>query len=102
MTLRRPSPRSIISGIIPTLSAPMNMAAQLYSRNDSAAPGSSAAPSSGASGQGLTLVHFSAQLEPCLSQESTQPTLNTPGIPLTRATQPLREPPIPCRALKLR
>ena len=68
MTLRRPSPRSIISGIIPTLSAPMNMAAQLYSRNDSAAPGSSAAPSSGASGQGLTLVHFSAQLEPCLAQ----------------------------------
>jgi len=23
-------------------------------------------------GQGLTLVHFSAQLEPCLSQENTQ------------------------------
>jgi hypothetical protein len=28
--------------------------------------------------QGLTLVHFSAQLEPCLSQENTLHTLNTP------------------------
>jgi len=28
--------------------------------------------------QGLTLVHFSAQLEPCLTQESTLHTLNTP------------------------
>jgi hypothetical protein len=28
--------------------------------------------------QGLTLVHFSAQLEPCLSQESTLHTLSTP------------------------
>jgi len=28
--------------------------------------------------QGLTLVHFSAQLEPCLTQEST---LHTPNIP---------------------
>jgi len=32
---------------------------------------------------GLTLVHFSAQLEPCLTQENTLHTLNTP---LTRAT----------------
>jgi len=31
-----------------------------------------------AAGQGLTLVHFSAQLEPCLTQESTLHTLNTP------------------------
>jgi hypothetical protein len=28
--------------------------------------------------QGLTLVHFSAQLEPCPSQENTLHTLNTP------------------------
>jgi hypothetical protein len=28
-------------------------------------------------GQGLTLVHFSAQLEPCLTQENTLHTLNT-------------------------
>ena len=28
--------------------------------------------------QGLTFVHFSAQLEPCLSQENTLHTLNTP------------------------
>ena len=29
-------------------------------------------------GQGLTLVHFSAQLEPCLSHKPTLHTLNTP------------------------
>jgi hypothetical protein len=28
--------------------------------------------------QGLTLVHFSAQLEPCLSQENTLHTLRIP------------------------
>ena len=28
--------------------------------------------------QGLTLVHFSAQLEPCVTQEKTLHTLNTP------------------------
>jgi len=28
--------------------------------------------------QGLTLVHFSSQLEPCLSQENTLHILNTP------------------------
>ena len=49
-------------------------------------------------GQGLTLVHFSAQPEPCLTQGNTLHTLNTP---LTRATQPLRAPPIPYKALKL-
>jgi hypothetical protein len=32
-------------------------------------------------GQGLTLVHFSAQLEPCLTQEDTLQTLNTPLTP---------------------
>jgi hypothetical protein len=30
------------------------------------------------SGQRLTLVHFLAQLEPCLTQEYTLHTLNTP------------------------
>jgi hypothetical protein len=40
-------------------------------------------------GQGLALVHFSAQLEPCLTQENT---LNTP---FTWATRLLRAPPIP-------
>ena len=29
-------------------------------------------------GQGLTLVHFSAQLEPCLTQENTLHTMHTP------------------------
>ena len=28
--------------------------------------------------QGLTLVHFTAQLEPCLTKENTLHTLNTP------------------------
>jgi len=28
--------------------------------------------------QGLTLVHFSAQLEPCMTQENTLHTLHTP------------------------
>jgi len=51
--------------------------------------------------QGLTLVHFSAQLEPCLTQENTLHTLNTPNIPLIRATQPLRATPTPYNALKL-
>jgi hypothetical protein len=49
-------------------------------------------------GQGFTLVHFSAQLEPCLTHKNTLHTLNTP---LTRATQPFRAPPIPYKALKL-
>jgi len=48
----------------------------------SAAAASVSAPASCtflmASPQGITLVHFSAQLEPCLSQESTLHTLNTP------------------------
>jgi hypothetical protein len=48
--------------------------------------------------QGLTLVHFSAQFEPCLTQKATLHTLN---ISSTRATQPLRAPPIPYKALKL-
>jgi len=51
--------------------------------------------------QGLTLVHFSAQLEPCLTQENNLHTLHTPNTPSTRATQSLRAPPIPRVALKL-
>ena len=42
--------------------------------------------------QGLTLVHFSAQLEPCLSQENTLHTLNTLNTPLTGYTTPTRTP----------
>jgi hypothetical protein len=32
-------------------------------------------------GQGLTFVHFSTQLEPCLTQENTRNTLNTLNTP---------------------
>jgi hypothetical protein len=42
--------------------------------------------------QGLTLVRFSAQLEPWLTHKTTLRTLNTPPI---WATQPLRAPHIP-------
>jgi hypothetical protein len=56
-------------------------------------------------GQGLTLVRFSAQLEPCLTRKNTLHTLHIPytpsNTPLTRDTQPLRAPPIPYKALKL-
>jgi len=48
--------------------------------------------------QGLTLVPFSGQLEPCLTHVNTLHTLYTP---LARATQPLRAPPILHKALKL-
>jgi len=49
--------------------------------------------SHGGYGQGLTLVHFSAQLEPCLSQENTLHTLNTLSHPLkTSYTTPTRTP----------
>ena len=54
--------------------------------------------------QGLTLVQFSAHFEPCLSQETpyTPYTPYTPpDTPLARATQPLRAPPMPYKALKL-
>jgi hypothetical protein len=47
--------------------------------------------------QGLTLVHFSAQLEPCLTPENTLHTLNTPSHPLnTGYTTPILN-----KALKL-
>jgi len=43
--------------------------------------------------QGLKLVHFSAQLEPCVSQENTLHTLYTPQHPLnTGYTTPTRTP----------
>ena len=51
-----------------------------------------------ADSHGLTLVHVSAQLEPCLTQKNTSHTLNTPWA---RATQALRAPPTPYKALKL-
>jgi len=43
--------------------------------------------------QGLTLFHFSAQLEPCLTHVTTLHTLNTPSHPLnTGYTTPTRTP----------
>ena len=43
--------------------------------------------------QGLTLVHFSAQLEPCLTQETTLHILDTPSNPLnTGYITPMRTP----------
>jgi len=45
------------------------------------------------SAQGLTLVHFSAQLQPCLTHKDTLHTLNTPYHPLnTGYTTPTRTP----------
>jgi hypothetical protein len=47
----------------------------------------------GGAGQELSLVHFSAQLEPCLAQETTLHTLNTRQHPLnTGYTTPTRTP----------
>jgi hypothetical protein len=43
--------------------------------------------------QGLTLVHFSAQLEPCLTHKNTLHALNTPSHPFeTGYTTPTRTP----------
>jgi hypothetical protein len=58
-------------------------------------------------GQGLTLVQFSAQLEPCLTHKTalnTLNTLNTPYHPLNMAyTIPTRTPyPIECAQVELR
>jgi len=54
-----------------------------------------------ASSQGLTLVHFSAQLEPCLTHKNTLHPLNTPYHPLeTGYTTPTRTS-YPIKALKL-
>jgi hypothetical protein len=63
-----------------------------------APPPSLVRPPRSSTGQGLTLVHFSAQLEPCLTHRNT---LNPIITPSTRATQPLRALPIPYKALKL-
>jgi hypothetical protein len=52
----------------------------LAARSAAAAPAAAAAspPSATTPSQGLTLVHFSAQLEPCLIHKNTLHTLNTP------------------------
>jgi hypothetical protein len=46
--------------------------------------------------QGLTLVHFSAQLEPwlTLTHKTSKTPYTGPDTPLIRAAQPLRAPPI--------
>jgi len=46
--------------------------------SDNVARVSNTVSSRAPSGQGLTLVHFSAQLEPCLTHKNTLNTLNTP------------------------
>jgi len=78
---------SIVDGVTGFLCAPVpqefGSAMQKVSEN----PGIAARM-----GQGLTLVHFSAQLEPCLTHKDTLHTLNTP---LIWAAQPSRAPPIP-------
>ena len=51
--------------------------------------------------QRLELVHFSAQLEPCLTHKNTLHTLNNPKHPVnTSYTTPLRTP-CPIKALEL-
>jgi len=54
--------------------------------------------------QELTLVHFSAQLEPCLTNKTTLHTLDTPKHPLnTGWTTPARSPyPINSAQVELR
>ena len=54
--------------------------------------------------QGLTRVHFSAQLEPCMTQSNTLHTLNTPKHPImTGYTTPTRTPyPRKCAEVELR
>jgi len=56
------------------------------------------------SSQGLTLVHFSAQLEPCLTHKNTPHTLYTPEHPLhTGYITPTRTPyPIESAKVELR
>ena len=55
-------------------------------------------------GQGLTHVHFSAQLEPCLTLQNTLHTLKSPSHPLNMSrTSPTRTPyPIKCAQVELR
>jgi hypothetical protein len=54
------------------------------------------APHACAASPGLTLVHFSAQLEPCLTHKNTLHTLTPPEHGLHESA-----PPIPQKALKL-
>ena len=42
--------------------------------------------------QGLTLVHFSAQPEPFLTQNTLRTTPDTPSYPLTHPKHPLNNP----------
>jgi hypothetical protein len=57
-----------------------------------------------AAGQGLTLVHFSAQFEPCLTHKSTLHTINTRKHPPNMGcTTPTRTPyPIKSAQVELR
>ena len=54
--------------------------------------------------QGFTLAHVRAQLEPCLTQDNTLHTLNTPSHPLHASfTIPTRTPyPIQSAQVKLK
>jgi hypothetical protein len=52
-------------------------------------------------GQGLTPVHFSAQLELCLTRKKPYTPYTPPNTPLARAVRPLRAPAIPKKTLKL-
>jgi len=54
-----------------------------------------------ASEQGLTLVNFSAQLEPFLTQNTPRTPPNTPQHSLTLPKQPIYAPHIPQEALTL-
>jgi len=51
--------------------------------------------------QGLTPVHFSAQLEPCLTQEDTLHTPNTPYNPLNMGYTTLTRTPYPIQIAKV-
>jgi len=66
-------------GIVPAVtSAAWSAARPAWSAAAAAAATAASAAAAWSRSQGLTIVHFSAQLEPCLSQESTLHTLNTP------------------------
>jgi len=51
--------------------------------------------------QGLTLVHYSAHLEPFLTQKHTLNTLDTPYHPKTTPKQTLTAPPVTQKVLML-
>jgi len=52
-------------------------------------------------GQGLTLVHFSAQLEPCLTHKNTLHTLITPYHPLYTGYTTLKCTPYPIQSAQV-